>query len=113
MTLTPGSPEVDGAVLTVLVSPFASVAALAAEHYPWVPGAVLRYPLRTDLHLPRVQGRVLLIHGLRDTLIAPAHSDRLRALLPRADWLPVPEAGHGDVHTHPAYLDGLAAALTH
>jgi uncharacterized protein len=99
--------------LTVLVSPYSSMAALASEHYPWVPGAVLRYPLRTDLQLPLVRGRVLLVHGLRDTLIAPAHSDRLRALLPRAKWLPLPEAGHGDVHTHPAYLDGLAAALTH
>ena len=98
--------------LTVLVSPYSSVAALAREHYPWVPGAVLRYPLRTDEALPRVRGRVLLVHGLRDTLIAPRHSEALRALLPRAEWLPVPEAGHGDIHTHPAYRDGLAAALS-
>ncbi len=97
--------------LTVLVSPCSSVAALAREHYPWLPGAALRYPLRTDEALPKVQGRVLLVHGLRDTLIAPAHSEHLRALLPRAEWLPVPEAGHGDIHTHPRYLDGLAAAL--
>lgn len=97
--------------LTVLVSPYSSLSALAAEHYPWVPGAVLRYPLRTDAVLPRVQGRVLLAHGLRDTLIAPRHSERLRALLPRAEWLPVPGAGHGDIHEHAVYLDGLAAAL--
>jgi len=97
--------------LTVLVSPYFSLAALAAEHYRWVPGAVLRYPLRIDEVLPRVQGRVLLAHGLRDTLIAPSHSARLRALLPRAEWLPVPEAGHGDIHGDPVYLDGLAAAL--
>jgi pimeloyl-ACP methyl ester carboxylesterase len=98
--------------LTVLVSPYASVAALAREHYPWVPSAVLRYPLRTDQALTRVQGRVLLVHGLRDTLIAPDHSERLRTLLPHAEWLPIPEAGHGDIHTHPTYLNGLAAALT-
>jgi uncharacterized protein len=97
--------------LTVLVSPYTSIAALAREQYPWVPGAVLRYPLRTDEALPRVQGRVLLVHGLRDTLITPEHSQRLLAVLPRAEWLPVPEAGHGDVHTHPVYLQGLAAAL--
>lgn len=98
--------------LTVLVSPFSSMTALAREHYSWVPGAVLRYPLRTDATLPQVQGRVLLVHGLRDTLIAPRHSQRLRTLLPRAEWLPVPDAGHGDIHSHPAYLDGLAAALS-
>lgn len=97
--------------LTVLVSPYSSMAALAAEKYPWVPAAVLRYPLRTDAALPRVQGRVLLVHGGRDTLIPPAHSERLHAALPRADLLWVPEAGHGDIHDHTVYLDGLAAAL--
>ena len=97
--------------LTVLVSPYTSVAALAAETYPWVPGAVLRYPLRTDEALPRVQGRVLLVHGRRDTLIPPAHSERLQALQPRAEMLWVPEAGHGDIHDHATYLDGLAAVL--
>jgi uncharacterized protein len=98
--------------LTVLVSPYSSMVALAREHYPWVPGAALRYPLRTDEALPRVRGRVLLVHGLRDTLIAARHSEHLRALQPRAAWLPVPDAGHGDVQTHPIYLDGLAAALS-
>ncbi|MDO9074436.1 MAG: alpha/beta fold hydrolase [Rubrivivax sp.] len=97
--------------LTVLVSPYSSVAALSHEHYPWVPDAVLRYPLRTDDALRRLQGRVLLVHGLRDTLIAPEHSERLRALVPSAEWLPVPDAGHDDIHNHAAYLDGLGAAL--
>ena len=97
--------------LTVLVSPYTSVAALAAETYPWVPGAVLRYPLRTDEALPRVQGRVLLVHGRRDTLIPPAHSERLLALQARAEMLWVPEAGHGDIHDDATYLDGLAAVL--
>jgi pimeloyl-ACP methyl ester carboxylesterase len=97
--------------LTVLVSPYTSMAALAAEKYPWVPGAVLRYPLRTDTALPRVQGRVLLAHGGRDTLIPPAHSERLRMLQARAELLWVPEAGHGDIHEHAVYLRGLAAVL--
>ena len=97
--------------LTVLVSPYTSMAALAAEKYTWVPGAVLRYQLRTDEALPRVQGRVMLVHGGRDTLIPPVHSERLRALLPRAEVLWVPEAGHNDIHDHSTYLEGLAAAL--
>ena len=97
--------------LTVLVSPYFSMTDLAREHYPWVPPAVLRYPLRTDLALPRIQGRVLLAHGGRDGLIAPAHSERLLALSPQARLLRVPEAGHGDIHDFPAYLEGLGAAL--
>ncbi len=97
--------------LTVLVSPYFSMAALAREHYPWVPGAVLRYPLRTDEALPRIQTPVWMAHGGRDTLIPPQHSERLLALVPNATLLRVPEAAHNDIHQFPAYLDGLAAAL--
>ncbi len=97
--------------LTVLVSPYASMQQLAAEHYPWVPGAVLRYPLRTDLALPKIRGRVLLAHGGRDTLIPPTHSERLQALAPRAELLRVPGAAHNDIQLFDIYLDGLRAAL--
>ncbi len=97
--------------LTILVSPYTSMTDLAREHYRWVPTALLRYPLRTDLALARVHGPVVLAHGGRDTLIAPAHSRRLQAVAPQAQLLLVPEAGHGDIQEFPAYLDGLAAAL--
>jgi len=101
----------NAADLTVLVSPYASMLQMAAEKYPWVPGAVLRYPLRTDLLLPRVQGPVLLVHGDQDTLIPLQHSERLQALLPRAQLLRVPGAAHGDIQTYAVYLEGLRAAL--
>jgi uncharacterized protein len=53
--------------LTVRVSPYVSMLAPAADHYPLVPAWVLRYRLRTDLALP---GATLLL---------------------------VPEAGHNDL----------------
>jgi pimeloyl-ACP methyl ester carboxylesterase len=97
--------------LTVLVSPFESMEALAAEHYPWVPTAALRYPMRTDLVLPQLKTPLLLVHGQRDTLIPASHSEHLQTLAPQAQLMLLPEAGHGDVHQYPAYLDGLASAL--
>ncbi len=97
--------------LTVLVSPYFSMQDLARSHYPWVPAAVLRYPLRTDEALPRIQGPVLLAHGGRDTLIPPDNSQRLQALQPHAHLLLVPQAAHNDIHQFPLYLDGLAASL--
>lgn len=97
--------------LTVLVSPYESMEALAAEHYPWVPTAVLRYPLRTDKALARVKTPVLLLHGDRDTLIPPSHSERLLAVALDATLIRVVGAGHDDVHEFPAYLDALRAAL--
>jgi len=97
--------------LTILVSPYRSIAALAREHYPWVPGAVLRYPLRTDLVLATLRTPVLLVHGDRDTLIPPAHSQALRALVPQARLVEVEGAGHNDLHTFDAYRRTMAAAL--
>ena len=97
--------------LTVLVSPYFSMQALASEHYPWVPSAVLRYPLRCDLALPQLQGQVLLLHGERDTLIAPSHSLRLQALLPSARRVQVAGAAHNDLQDFAGYTDELAQAL--
>ena len=97
--------------LTVLASPYTSMLALAQEHYPWVPAAVLRYPLRTDQALPRVHGSVLLLHGERDTLIAPVHSQRLLRLAPAARLVIVPGAAHNDLQRFSAYSDALAVAL--
>jgi pimeloyl-ACP methyl ester carboxylesterase len=96
---------------TVLVSAYESLQVLTAEIYPWVPGALLRYPLRTDEALPRVRGPVLLVHGERDTVIPAAHSQRLHARAGGTTLLLLPEAGHGDIHRHPRYLEALRAVL--
>lgn len=97
--------------LTVLVSPYESLEALARSHYPWVPAALLRYPLRTDLALPRVRTPVLLLHGVRDDLIPPSHSQALAARVPQAALHLIDGAGHNDVHLSEAYLATLRGAL--
>ncbi len=98
--------------LTVLVSPYTSLRALTAEFYPWVPSALLRYPLDTAAHLPAVGGPVLLLHGDRDELIRPSHSEALHRVVPGSRLLVVPGAGHNDIHTFPVYRQALQQALT-
>ena len=98
--------------LLVLVSPFSSLAASAAQAYPWAPEWVLKYPLRTDTIIGDVKSPILLIHGSEDKLIPLSHSERLKALARSpVELLVVPGAGHGDIHKFPVYLDGLAARL--
>jgi hypothetical protein len=97
--------------LLVLVSAYSSMVAVAAQHYGWVPSALLRYPLRTDLMLPQVKNPVLLVHGGLDTLIPPSHSEVLHALVPQSEFLLVPEAGHNDIQEFTVYLNTLAAAM--
>jgi len=97
--------------LTVLVSPYTSLQALAREHYPWVPAPVLRYALRTDAWLPQIRGRVMLVHGQHDTLIEPRHSHALQRLRPPSELLIVPGAGHNDLQDFEAYRSALQQAL--
>ncbi|MDR7332629.1 alpha/beta fold hydrolase [Roseateles asaccharophilus] len=97
--------------LTVLISPYRSMTALAAQHYPWVPGALLRYPLDTEALAPQLTGPSLLLHGDQDTLIPSAHSEALREKLPQARYVTVAGAGHGDVQEFPAYLQAVREAL--
>jgi uncharacterized protein len=95
----------------VLISPYTSMKALAAEHYAWVPSALLRYPLATDEWIGRIEAPIVLVHGERDDLIDPRHSRRLQALAPAARRLIVPGGGHNDLQDFPLYLEGIAAAL--
>jgi len=97
--------------LTLLISPYSSMRALADEHYPWVPSRVLRYPLPTADLVARCTGPVMLVHGDRDELIGHHHSEAIRKLLPQCQLLLVEGAGHGDVHQHPSFRQGIASAL--
>lgn len=99
--------------LTVLVSPYSSMRALSAEFYPWVPSALLRYPLDTASHLRRVRGPVLLVHAERDTLIGLHHVRALHEIAPTARLLVVPGAGHNDLHEFPVYRDTFRELLAH
>jgi alpha-beta hydrolase superfamily lysophospholipase len=98
--------------LLVLVSAFSSLAATAAQAYPWAPEWILKYPMRTDAIIGEVKSPILLIHGSDDKLIPLANSERLKALARSpTELLVVPGAGHNDIHKFPVYLDGLAERL--
>ncbi len=97
--------------LTVLVSPYRSMAALAADHYAWVPAWVLRYPMRTDQLIAQIQGPLVLVDGDMDQLIAPRHSDALKALAPHAERWHIAGAAHNNIHQFDSYLNAFAGRL--
>ncbi len=110
-------PAAQRPALLLLVSPYRSLQALAATHYPLVPGALLRYPLRSDLAFqalaaaPGPRPPVLLLHGAQDSLIPSAHSDALAALLPGAQVQHIAGAGHNDLQDYPVYLEAVRDAV--
>lgn len=101
----------------LLVSPYRSLQALADAHYPLVPGALLRYPLRTDQALqalaaaPGPRPAVVLLHGAQDALIPADHSTALAALVPGAQVGIMAGASHADLQDFPVYLDAVRQAV--
>ncbi|MEX8520256.1 MAG: alpha/beta hydrolase [Leptothrix sp. (in: b-proteobacteria)] len=108
-------PAAQRPALLVLVSPYRSMAALAAEQYPYVPAALLRYPLHTDQVLPTLAAsqttRIVLIHGEQDRLIPIQHSEMLAASAPGAELHRIAGAGHGDLLQFPAYTEAIRSAV--
>jgi pimeloyl-ACP methyl ester carboxylesterase len=84
---------------------------LAALHYPWVPGVLVRYALRTDEAVAQLHQPLLLMHGDRDALIPLAHSRQLAARAPQARLIVIPGAAHADVHRFDDYRAAIAQAL--
>ncbi len=97
--------------LTVLVSPYASMAALMRLHYPWVPGWLLRYPLDTAAAVARLDGPLLLLHGEQDELIPLQQAEQLLAHAPRARLQRIAGAGHNDLQNFEPYLQAMREAL--
>ena len=97
--------------MTVLVSPYESLKAMGDKFYPWLPGAVHRYPMRSDLWLPNIKGSVMIEHGDIDNLIALSNGERLKQIRPATELVVVIGAGHNDIHKFPQYLESLSARL--
>ena len=97
--------------LTILVSPYWSMEDLERTHFPWVPAALLRYPLATNVAVRAIRTPVLLVHGEQDRLIPVDNSARLQTVVPNGTFLRIPGAAHHDVHQSDVYLDTLARRL--
>jgi pimeloyl-ACP methyl ester carboxylesterase len=89
--------------LTMLVSPYSSIRALTREIYPWVPPALLRYPLDTEALIGRIQGGLVLVHGERDELIRLPHAQRLHARVPHARLHVIAGGAHNDLQEQADY----------
>ncbi|HYQ81669.1 MAG TPA: alpha/beta hydrolase [Anaeromyxobacteraceae bacterium] len=93
----PGS--VDG---LALITPLASVPAVAGRHYPFVPSWLVRDAFRADQALPRHPGPAAFLLAGRDEVVFPDLSRSLFDAFPgrKRLWLE-PEAGHNGLDYRP------------
>ena len=97
--------------LTILVSPYLSLDAMARERYPWLPSVINRYPMRSDEWITQIKRPVLILHGDIDGVVPLSQGQRLARLQPASTLTIVPGAGHNDIQRFPVYLDTVAGAL--
>jgi hypothetical protein len=97
----------------ILVTPFDSLAAVAAEHYRWAPVRLLfRHELPAARDLERSRVPVAIVAAGRDDLILPARTEALRRRVPNLVYdRTFPGAGHNDVYQQPQFREAMQEAL--
>jgi hypothetical protein len=97
----------------VLVTPFDSIAGVAADRYPWAPVRwLIRHPFRSDEALAGLDLPVAVIGATHDHVVPPARTRKLIAALRRpvlVRW--VDQADHVSLYEEPAYRAALREAL--
>ncbi len=89
----------------ILDAPYYSFRKVAERFLPILPVRyVLRYQLRTDLWIPRVNCHTYILHGTRDWLIPIRQSERLQALNPlKITLIRIIGGRHNNLPSFPEY----------
>lgn len=102
--------KVDG---LVLVTPFDSLKAAAADLFPWLPiGAFFEHEMNTAAQLEGKGVPVAIIAGERDSLILPARTNALRRKVANLAYdRTITGAGHNDIYARSDFQAAMRAAL--
>ena len=105
-----GQGQVDGAIL---VTPFDSLKAAAADLFPWVPvGLFFNDEIDAGQFLAAAETPIAIIAAERDTLIRPARTDGLRRKARNLVFdRTIVGAGHNDVYYRPEFAAAMREAL--
>ena len=97
----------------ILVTPFDSLGALAAGHYPWLPvRLLLRHRMEPAAELRGTRLPVAIIAGERDTLVRPARTEALRRAVPNLVLdRTIAGASHNDIYDRPEFRAAMREAL--
>ena len=98
----------------ILVTPFDSIAGVAADHFPWLPvRALLRDRYDSLGRIGAVHAPTLVVVAEHDEVVYRARSDALIAAIapPLRHTVLVAGATHNDVSLYPIFLQSLSAFL--
>ena len=97
----------------ILVTPFDSLKAAAADLYPWLPiGPFFEHEMDAAALLEGNDVPVAILAGERDNLIRPARTDGLRQRVPNLVYdRTIPAAGHNDIYQRSDFQRDMRSAL--
>ena len=97
----------------VLVTPFDSITAVAQRHYPFLPvRLLLRHPFDSLARAAATTVPTLMLVAGRDTIIPPAHAERLYERWPDPKrWIEFPAADHETISDEPGYWRAITSFL--
>jgi uncharacterized protein len=97
----------------ILVTPFDSLKAVAAGHYPWLPvGLLFRHEMNAAARLAESDVPVAILAAGRDTIIPPPRTDALRGAVRSLIYdRTIDGAGHNDIYDRPDFRAAMREAL--
>ncbi len=101
----------------ILITPFDSLASVAAAHYPFLPvRMLLRHPFPSIDWAQRTHAPALFLAAEHDLVVPAAHARKLfEAWAGEKQFHVLPQTGHNDIEQHPDYYrlidEFLAAAV--
>jgi uncharacterized protein len=97
----------------ILVTPFDSLETLARDLYWWAPvGLLFRHRMPTIDHVRTLLVPTALIIAERDFVVPARRSAPLRSAIQNLVFERAIDAGHNDIHDHPAFAATMREALT-
>ena len=96
----------------VLITPFDSLVATAADLFPGLPvGLLIKDSWDSAAIAANVQAPVLVLRGARDTIVRPARTEALVRALPDPRVISFPDSDHNDISEAPTYWSAIARFL--
>ncbi|CAN5576439.1 alpha/beta fold hydrolase [soil metagenome] len=97
----------------IIDSPYFSFRKVVERYLPFLPSKfVLRYHLRTDKWIMRVNCHTYIIHGTKDWLIPISHSEQLQKLNPhKITLIRIHGGGHNNLPSFPEYHNFIRSIL--
>jgi pimeloyl-ACP methyl ester carboxylesterase len=99
----------------ILITPYDSILAIAKEHYPYFPVAMLlRHPFPSDAFAKRISVPVLILAADQDQVVPAVHAQRLFDVWGGAKSIHVLSGvGHNNIDEHPDYYRMVNEFLDH